>query len=452
MIETMDGLPLTQRRWAILAQSLVVMMAVLDGSIANIALPSIASSLAVQPAESIWVVNSYQLAVTVSLIPFAALGDIYGYRRIYAWGIALFTLASLACAFSTTMPMLIAARVVQGFGASGLMSVNPALMRFIFPRAQLGRGVGLTGLMVSVSGAAGPSMAAAILAVSTWPSLFLINVPIGLLALCLTRTLPLTPLARHRFDWGSAVLNAGMFGLGIAGVSGIAHGQSHAMVAVELVGAVVVGVVFVRRQSGLSAPMLPVELFAIPAFALSVATSVCSFTASTMALVSLPFLLEAHGASTIDTGLLITPWPVMAGVVAPIAGRLSDRISAGKLGGAGLFLLAFGLASLAALPAHPPWWNLAWRMAVCGGGFALFQAPNNRLLMASTPRERSGAGSGVLSTARLLGQTLGAALVAVMFGLSMTFGGVATGANWAIGLASCLAFAAMAISLLRLRV
>jgi DHA2 family multidrug resistance protein-like MFS transporter len=451
MSETMDGLPLTQRRWAILAQSLVVVMAVLDGSIANIALPSIATSLSVQPAESIWVVNSYQLAVTVSLIPLAALGDIYGYRRVYAWGIALFTAASLACAFSSTMPELIAARVLQGFGASGLMSVNPALMRFIFPRAQLGRGIGLTGLMVSVSGAAGPSLAAGILAISTWPSLFLINVPVGLLALALTETLPVTPRAKHRFDWSSALLNAGMFGFGIIGIAGIAHGQSHLLIGLELLVAVMVGVVFVRRQFGLSAPMLPVELFAIPAFALSVATSVSAFAAATLALVSLPFLLEAHGASTLETGLLITPWPVMAGVVAPIAGRLSDRISAGKLGGVGLCVLGVGLATLLGLPDHPVWWSVAWRVAMCGGGFALFQAPNNRLLMASTPRERSGAGSGVLSTARLLGQTLGAALVAVMFGLTMA-GGVVAGANAAIAIGACVAFLAMAVSLLRLRV
>jgi DHA2 family multidrug resistance protein-like MFS transporter len=148
---------------------------------------------------------------------------------------------------------------------------------------------------------------------------------------------------------------------------------------------------------------------------------------------------------------LITPWPVMAGVVAPIAGRLSDRISAGKLGGVGLCVLGVGLATLLGLPDHPVWWSVAWRVAMCGGGFALFQAPNNRLLMASTPRERSGAGSGVLSTARLLGQTLGAALVAVMFGLTMA-GGVVAGANAAIAIGACVAFLAMAVSLLRLRV
>jgi DHA2 family multidrug resistance protein-like MFS transporter len=137
--------------------------------------------------------------------------------------------------------------------------------------------------------------------------------------------------------------------------------------------------------------------------------------------------------------------------VAPIAGRLSDKIPAGKLGGIGLLIFCLGLVSLTMIPAHPAWWNVAWRMAMCGGGFALFQAPNNRLLIASTPRERSGAGSGVLSSARLLGQTLGAALVAVVFGFTQV-AGVSVGADLAITIGAGAAFVAMLVSLLRLRV
>lgn len=451
MGDTMDGLPPSRRLWAVVAQAIVITMAVLDGSIANIALPNIAADLHIQPADSIWVVNSYQLAITVALLPFASLGDIYGYRRVYGWGVAVFTVASLACAMSTTLPMLTIARVVQGFGAAGLMSVNTALIRFIYPRAQLGRGMGINGLVVSVSAAAGPSLAAGILTVAPWPYLFFINVPIGIAAIAMTRALPLTPHALHRFDWRSALLNGAMFGLFIAGVDGIGHGQQNYMVVIELVAAATVGVIFVRSQLKLRAPMLPVELFAIPAFSLSVMTSVCSFVAASMAFVSMPFLFEANGLSTIDTGLLITPWPVMAAIIAPIAGRLSDRVSAGKLGGVGLLLLGSGLTAIALLPMHPDWWNVAWRMAMCGGGFALFQAPNNRLLIASTPRERSGAGSGVLSSARLLGQTLGAALVAVVFGVT-ALQGIAVGGVVAIWVAAAFAFLAMLVSVMRLRV
>ena len=451
MSETTDGVPWPKRFWAILAQALVITMSVLDGSIANIALPTISADLHVMPAESIWVVNAYQLAITVSLLPLAALGDIVGYRRIYSWGVVVFTIASLGCALSGSLEMLTIARVLQGFGAAGLMSVNTALVRFIFPRAQLGRGMGINGMIVSVSAAAGPSIAAGILTVAPWPFLFFINVPLGIAAFLMTAALPVTPRAMHSFDWRGALLNAVMFGLGLMAVDGIGHGEPWPLVAGQAAVAFVVGAVFVRLQRGQRAPLLPVDLFAIPVFALSALTSVVSFIAATMAFVSMPFLFEANGFSTVSTGLLITPWPVMSAFIAPLSGRLADRIPAGKLGGAGLALLTLGLVSIVLAPAHASWLNMAWRMALCGAGFALFQAPNNRLLIASTPRERSGAGSGVLSSSRLVGQTLGAALVAVVFGFTAS-SGVAHGGEVAVSIAAAAAFCAMCVNLLRLRV
>jgi DHA2 family multidrug resistance protein-like MFS transporter len=451
MSDHSDGLPVPQRYWAILAQALVISMAVLDGSIANIALPTIATELAVAPAQSIWVVNAYQLAVMVSLLPLASLGDIYGYRRIYFWGVVVFTIGSIGCAVSSGLEMLVVARVLQGFGAAGVMSVNTALLRFVYPREMLGRGMGINGLIVSTAAAAGPSIAAGILSVASWPSLFLINVPVGIAAMLMTKTLPRTPLAAHRFDWRGAVLNAAMFGLLISAVDGLGHGEGWLLSGVQGAGAIAVGLVFVRFQRGQRAPLLPVDLFAIPAFALSALTSVCSFIAATMALVAMPFLFEAGGASTAATGLLITPWPVMAGCMAPIAGRLADKIPAGKLGGIGLGLLSLGLAMIVIAPPDTSWLNMAWRMALCGGGFALFQAPNNRLLIASAPRERSGAGSGVLSSARLLGQTLGASVVALVFSFT-TAQGVVMGSHLAISIACGSALLAMVVSVVRLKV
>ncbi len=446
-----DGLPPSQRRWAILTQALVITLAVLDGAIANIALPSIATDLQVTPADSIWVINAYQLAITVSLLPAASLGDIYGYRRVYAVGLVLFLIGSAACGLSTSLPMLVSARFVQGFGAAGVMSVNTALVRFIFPRAQLGRGMGINSLVVSVSSAAGPSIAAGILSIAHWPVLFLINIPIGLAALAMNHTLPVTPHGRHGFDWFGALLNAATFGLFIMAVDSLGHGQSRALGVGMLVAAIAVGTFFVRTQLRKPAPMLPVDLFRIPAFALSVLTSVCSFIAASMAFVCMPFLFESRGFSTVDTGLLITPWAVTAAVMAPIAGRLSDKVPAGKLGGFGLVLLAIGLGCVATIPEHASWWNVIWRMAMCGAGFALFQTPNNRLMISAAPRERSGAGSGMLSTARLLGQTMGASLVALVFGLGGA-GAIALTAPLAIAIGCGFAAVACVVSLLRLRV
>ena len=210
-IEHADGLPVPRRYWAILTIALGLVLAVMDGAIANIALPTIAKDLDASPAFSIWIVNGYQLAITISLLPLASLGEIVGYRRVYLAGLLLFTVASFACTLSNGLLMLTTARIVQGFGAAGVMSVNTALVRFIYPRAQLGRGIGINAMVVAVSSAVGPSVAAAILAVATWPYLFAVNLPIGLAALALgLRFLPHAPRASHAFDWQSAALSAAL--------------------------------------------------------------------------------------------------------------------------------------------------------------------------------------------------------------------------------------------------
>ena len=450
-MEPVDGLPPAQRWRALVTLGIAVGASVLDSAVANIALPSIAADLQVTPSASIWVVNAYQMAVIVALLPCASLGDIHGYRRVYAWGLGVFTVASLGCALAPSLPVLTLARAVQGLGGAGIMSVNTALIRFIFPRAQLGRGMGINALIVATSLAIGPSVAAGILSVAHWPWLFAVNVPLGGLALALVGALPYTEPSGHRFDMASAALNAATFSLFIAAIDGVAQREPAGVVALQFAGAAAVGFVFVRRQRVLAAPMLPVDLFRRPVFALTVATSVCSFIAQTSAFVALPFLFEAAlGRSQVATGLLMTPWPVMVALVAPLAGRLSDRFPAGILGSIGLAVLSAGLLGLLLLPADPPGWQVGWRMALCGVGFALFQSPNNRLMLTSVPRERSGAGSGMLSTARLLGQTTGAALVSVLFGLTEA-GGVAQGANAALILATaCSALGALCSSL-RLR-
>jgi DHA2 family multidrug resistance protein-like MFS transporter len=418
-------------------------------------LPSIARDLHVDPATSIWVVNAYQLAVTVALLPMASLGDIHGYKRVYAVGLAVFTASSLCCALSVSLPMLVVARMAQGLGAAGIMSVNGALIRFVFPRSQLGRGIGFIALVVATSSASGPSVAAAILSVASWHWLFAINVPFGVLASWLAaRSLPATPSSGHRFDGLSAVLNAVTFGLLVNAVDDIGQGSNPMVIGLEFVCAIVAGTVFIRRQLTLRAPMLPVELFRQPIFALSVGTSICSYAAQSLAFVALPFYFEyVGGNSQVATGLLMTPWPLVVVFVAPLAGRLSDRYPPTILGGLGLVVMTVGLLLLLYAPPGAAMPDIAWRMAVTGLGFGFFQSPNNKLLIGSAPRERSGAASGMLATARLLGQTLGSALVALVFGLTNATGsaGVARGAMAAIGLAAGFAAMGAVVSALRLR-
>src|SRR5271165_116049 len=229
------GLPNPQRLLAFTTLAMATTMAVLDGSIVNVALPTIARDLAIAPADSVWIINAFQLAVTVSLLPLSALGDSLGYRRVYWAGLAVFTVASLACALAPSLATLTLARLIQGLGAAGIMSVNIALVRFIYPSSRLGQGVGNMAVVVAVASAASPSVAAAILSVASWHWLFLINVPIGALALVMAaRTLPVTPRAAGRLDLLSVLLNALTFGLVIAGVNRIGQGGSPSLALIEI--------------------------------------------------------------------------------------------------------------------------------------------------------------------------------------------------------------------------
>ena len=442
-----DGLPADARRWAVIAIAISVGMATLDTAIANTALPAIAVDLHASPAASVWVVNAYQLAMVATLLPLAALGEILGYRRVYIGGLALFTLASLACALSGSLPTLACARVLQGLGASAIMSVNTALLRFVYPSRLLGRGLGFNSLIVAVAFAVGPTVASAILSVSTWPALFAVNVPLGLVAFFMAyKALPETTRATHGFDVWVALFNVGTFGMLILALGEATHRAGAAKVIPELAAALIFGALLLRRQAGHPAPMFPIDLFRRPMFTLSTLTAIGSFSAQGLAFVSLPFYFESVlGRSQVETGFLMTPWPVVVAMMGPIAGRLSDRYSPGVLGGIGMTTLCLGMALLALLPVHPSVFEISWRMAVCGAGFGFFQAPNLKAIMGSAPPSRSGGASGMVATARLLGQTTGAALVALCFTVASTHG-----ATLALALGALFAGAASIASFSRL--
>lgn len=444
----LDGLPVPQRYGAILTIVLGLTMAVLDGAIANVALPTIATDLNASPASSIWIVNAYQIAIVIALLPLSFLGDMVGYRRIYKIGLVVFTITSLICALSRSLEMLTLARVAQGLGGAALMSVNTALIRLIYPKRQLGRGMGINSFVVAVSSAAGPTIAAAILSLASWQWLFLINVPLGIISIFLAmRFLPPNSSASKitRFDLPSAMMNALTFGLLITALGGFAQGQSGYLVLAEVIAMLIIGFFFVRRQLRMPVPLLPVDLLRIPIFSLSICTSICSFCAQMLAMVSLPFFLQTViGRSEVETGLLLTPWPLATMMMAPLAGYLIEKVHAGLLGAMGLLIMACGLFGLALLPSSPSDLDIIWRMALCGAGFGLFQSPNNHTIVSSAPGHRSGGASGMLGTARLLGQSSGAALVALLFNLAGN-----SGTHTALLLAGSLAVIAAAISGLR---
>ena len=419
-----DGLPGSQRRWAMISYLVGLAMSVLDGNIANTALPSIATQLHASPAASIWVVNAFLLTVGICVVPLSSLVDIIGYKRVYQGGLVIFTLASAGCSLPHSLNTLVLARVIQGMGAACIWSVSAAVMRYTYPRALLGRGIGLGGFVVFTSAAAGPSVASAILAITTWHWLFAINIPFGLLALSMSeRCLAPAEGSRHRWDFWSAVLNGIAVTLLITGIDGIGNGKARAILVAELIGAAIAGTALVKRQSHLSVPMLAIDLFKRPIFALSSSASLCAFMAQGLAVVVLPFyFIDVMGFSQVMAGLLLSPWPIAAGIMSHISGRMADRVPIRVLGTIGMAGMTSGLILLGLVGAHPTVFQIVWRAALGGAGFGFFGAPNNRAMVASAPKERSGGAGGISTMSRLLGQSIGVSVVAVIFGLSANGG------------------------------
>lgn len=449
--EEWDGLPMPERLWAILAVAFGVGLSVLDSTIVNVALPTLASNLGVTEADSIWVVNAYQLATVTTMLSFAAIANQVGYRRIYTLGLILFTIASLGCTLCQTLPQLITARVLQGVGAGAVTSINTTLIRIIYPKRHLGRGMGLNATVVAVASVAGPSIASAILSVAEWPWLFAINLPIGVAAITLCfRFLPPNPVQSRgrRFDWRDGLLNALFFGLLFTVAEAFIEGVSLAWLLTGSAALLGVGWYFVRSQLHKENPILPFDLLRIPIFSFSVATSICSYLAQMASMVAIPFLLQYRlGFSDVETGLLFTAWPAITILVSPLAGLLIERVHAGLLGGVGLLIMALGILLTATLPVGASTRQIILTLMVAGCGFALFQSPNNSILVASAPPERSGSASGMQGTARLIGQTSGAALVAALFHLYDP----TIGCRYALYTASVLSLAGSLFSFSRLR-
>ena len=411
-----DGLPGATRRVAIIVMILGTSMTVLDGSIVNVALPMIARSLQVNAADAVWIANAYILAGAMTMVAFASLGEVLGFRRVYISGILVFTLASLGCALSSSLAMLNSMRLLQGLGGAAAMCIGPALYRNIFPTRLLGAALGVNALVVASSTAAGPAIGGLMLSVLSWPWLFAVNVPIGIITLLMAwRVLPRDPGRGGKFDAIGAVLSALALGTFVMAVDGLSRHDSWGKEVLLFAIALVSVVLFIIRQRRYAAPLLPLDIFASQRFSMAVATSLCSFVGQGIAFIALPFLFQgAYGFSPLLSAALFTPWPVAIAITAPIAGRLADRYSASLLSTCGLLVLTLGLVLLACLGEHASVPDILWRAFVCGLGFGFFQSPNNREMLSNAPRARSGTASGVLAIARTFGQSLGAALVAVV--------------------------------------
>jgi DHA2 family multidrug resistance protein-like MFS transporter len=440
-----EGLPLPRRYFAILAISFGTALVVIDGGIPTVALPTIARDLGVDNSSAVLVVTIYQLVLVMTLLPFSALGDRIGHRRLYQIGQLVFAVATILCFFAKSLPFLLVIRAAQALGAAAALSVSSAILRSTYPASQLGRGLGINSVVVSISAALSPTLGGIILAFGSWPWVFAAAAPFALLSLLLGRHLPEPELQSDDFDLLGAALCAATFGLIISGLESAVHGDSPVISAAIVALGLAVAFVFVRRELGETRPIMPVDLLGKPVFALSTIGALTAFVASMAVILSLPFRLEhVYGFSPSEVGAMIAPWPLTTMFVAPAAGALSDRVPAGLLGGIGMAIAAIALAAIALLPAHPTYIDVAWRMILCGAGFGLFLSPNARLIIGSAPRERAASAGGLISTTRMTGQTLGATLVATLLAFGLGGGRVPAFT------AAALAFIAGLCSLARL--
>lgn len=440
-----DGLPMPRRWWAIAAISFGTAVMVLDTNIANVALPTIARDLGISNSAVTNVVAIYQLVLVMVLLPFSSMGDRIGHRRLYQLGQVLFMVASALCLFATNLPVLLALRAAQALGAGMALSVSAAMVRQIYPAAKLGTGMGVNSVVVASSAALAPTLGGYIVGHLPWQWVFVAAAPLVVISLLLGRALP-DPVRRDiPPQWVSGLWSAVTMLLLIGGVQLASHGARLAG-ALGVVAGIGSLVLLVRRERHRPTPVLPVDLLRQPVLGLSALAATACFVASGALMLSLPFRLEeVFGYAPQKVGLLLLPFPLTMLVVSPVAGWLSDRVAPSKLGVTGMAIAITGLLLLATMPVSAGEAGIAWRLALSALGFGLFFAPNSRLLIGRAPKDRAAAAGGLLSTSRLLGQTLAAVTIGILLA-----GGLGTGPAPLL-VACALALVAAGCSLARFR-
>lgn len=385
----------------------------------GVALPAIARDFEVSAAAATWVMASAQLVIVALLLPMASLGEAFGHRKVFLVSLATFSVASLACALAPSFPALVAARGVQAVGTAGVMSLGFAMARMVFSEARLGTAIGLMAGTVAVASSLGPALSGFILSIASWRAVFLPMVATGAVALLLgTLKLPAVAPSGRRYDLAGAVLVAAMLAAALTVINALANGWSALWVGIGAVACIPLALAVITRSQRTDAPVFPLDLLARPVFSLSLSASVCAFVAQTLGFILLPFyLVFGAGIDELQMALLLSVWPAATAVIAPIIGRMANHVPAAPAGAAGLAILAVGFVFVSWIEPGSDPWDIAARFAICGVGFAIFQTPNNWLIMLSAPRERSGAASGSLSVARQLGRAIGTAIAA--FALSV---------------------------------
>jgi DHA2 family multidrug resistance protein-like MFS transporter len=445
----------TARRTLVMVGLLIAtFMANLDTSIVNVALPQLSRDLRVSAADTVWITTAFLLAVSCTLPLAIGLGDKWGRKRLFLLGTPLFTLASLACGLSPSLGLLVTSRVVQGVAAALIFAVLIPTYRQLFPAHRLGFVLGLNAMMVAVGTCAGPTLGGLILAHLSWSWLFFINLPLGILASILVLTLmPQRAQPPKKLDLTGSLVAAIAIACFVLGIHELAGPATLWPACLLLAVSLGLGVLFVRIERASADPVLPPMMFT-PRFSLAVLTAFWSFFGQGVAFVALPFLFQTEfHATPLASAALFTPWPLVIVIFAPVSGRLADVYSSARLSVIGLVIFTGGLVSLAFLGSHPPLWQILASTAVAGFGFAVFQSPNNRDMMAAAPSTMSGPAAGMLNLNRTLAQSTGAGAVSMALVLSgaTTIAAQAATMNTVLLVAAAGAALAVVISIVKMR-
>jgi len=409
-----------QARWALASLALTMLLSSLGTSIANVGLPTLAQAFHASFQHVQWVVLAYLLAITTLIVSVGRLGDLVGRRRLMLAGVLLFTMASVLCGAAATLGQLIAARAVQGLGAAVMMALTMAFVGETVPRNKAGSAMGLLGTMSAVGTALGPTLGGALIAAWGWPAMFLVNLPLGLLALwMLHRHLPADRPApasqRPRFDIaGTAVLALvlGTYALAMTTGRGDFGWRNGALVLLAAIGLLL----FVRVEARAASPLVRPALFRDPVLRAGFAMSALVTTVVMATLVVGPFYLAGvFGLDAVRVGLVMSGGPIVAALVGVPAGRAVDRFGAGRLTLAGLAAMVAGTAALALLPAQLGVAGYVVPLLVATGGYAVFQAANNTGVLADVRADQRGVVSGLLNLSRNLGLVTGASVMGAVF-------------------------------------
>jgi len=424
-------LTIRRNKWLVFSVVAVgVFMSTLDSSMVNIALPAIMAHFHSSLQLTEWVVMIYLLTITSTLLLWGRLGDMLGRGKLYALGMLIFALASLACALAPNLAVLIVARLLQALGAALMMAIGPALITEAFPVRQLGRAFGLIGMAVSLGLMTGPGLGGMLLELGSWRNLFLITVPVG--ALFTGLALLVLPLTRNGkrdgpFDWrGGLYMTIGLTLFALTVNHGTAPTWRPAVLIPTAAAWGLVTLLFVRAEATAPAPLLPVRLLREPYFIVGVLSAVLSFMILFTAIILPPFyMVRILGLSSARIGLVMMAVPLAVLVVAPMAGWLSDHIGARWLTTTGILVSTSGLLLLAGLSPTSPPLGVALRLSLLGIGQAMFLSPNSAAVLGRVGNHHIGISGALLATGRNLGMLLGTAQAFLVF--SLTFGRLTNG-------------------------